>query len=112
MILIRVLFIMLFATLLAALGSFLLKKGTTYFPDRKVLALSIVMGGLAGYGFGAILNIIAYKWGNLSITYPLTSLAYIWSFLLAYFFLDERLNIYKLTGVLCIIIGIFIIGGI
>ncbi|WP_443110757.1 EamA family transporter [Caloramator sp. mosi_1] len=38
---------------------------------------------------------------------PLNSITYIWTLLLAYFLLGEKINKYKLMGIGCIVVGVF-----
>lgn len=76
--------------------------------DKGILFLVI---GFALYGIGAIVMIIAYKFGSLSVLQPMLSLNYILSTILATTILNEKLTLVKVIGVLIIIIGVILIGG-
>nr|WP_221434301.1 EamA family transporter [Geomicrobium halophilum] len=63
-----------------------------------------LLGGLL-YGIGAILNIYTLQFLPYTVVFPLTSITYIWTFLIAYFFLNESITVQKVIGVLLIIAG-------
>jgi drug/metabolite transporter (DMT)-like permease len=61
--------------------------------------------GLALYGIGAVLMIIAFRFGDLSILHPMISLGYIFAFIWSAFILKKNITSTKLIGVVCIILG-------
>lgn len=67
--------------------------------------------GFICYGIGAIIMVVAYKFGSLSVFQPMLSLNYVMSIILAYTVLNEQITLIKIIGVLTIIIGILLIGG-
>lgn len=67
--------------------------------------------GFIFYGIGALIMIMAYRFGSLSVLQPMLSLSYILSTILGYFFLDESITYTKLLGIFVIIIGVTLIGG-
>lgn len=67
--------------------------------------------GFALYGIGAIIMIIAYRYGSLSVLQPVLSLNYVFSIILASVILHEPITILKFIGVLIIIIGVILIAG-
>ena len=71
----------------------------------------LLMGGFIIYGLGAVLMIIAYKHGSLSVLHPMMSISYILAFLLGFRFLGEELTAGKLLGLIIIILGCILIGG-
>jgi len=93
-------------TLLASIASFFLKKSTA-----GGTVLSIIMnkyfylGGFL-YIIGAMLNILLLKKMLYSIVIPLGSICYIWTMVIAGIFLNERIGIGKIVGVLLIIFGV------
>lgn len=101
------------ATLFAAIGSVYLKIGSDKIVTRGNIITLIrknyhLLLGLAGYSLGAVFNILAYKNSELAIIYPLTSLAYIWSLLMARKILKEKITVLKTIGISLIIIGVFL----
>ena len=63
------------------------------------------------YGIGALIMIIAFRFGSLSVLQPMLSLNYVLSMLLAVFILNETITVTKLAGLFIIITGVILIGG-
>ncbi len=61
------------------------------------------------YGAGALLMIVAYRFGKLSVLQPIMSLAYVFSIFLGFFFLNESISVMKCLSVILIIIGVLFI---
>lgn len=94
------------ASILGGAGSFLLKKGAGLawnFRNYKALsgALLMVVSG--------IIYLIALREGELSVLYPVSGLAYVWSLLLGWRFLGEKMSNYKVIGIIMIMAGLFLI---
>lgn len=66
--------------------------------------------GLFLYGIAAVLLILALKYGELSILYPIISLSFVWVNLLSMKFLGELIPLIKWIGIIFIIIGVSFIG--
>ncbi len=66
--------------------------------------------GLFLYGIGAVLLITSFKGGDVSVLYPIIATSYIWVTILSKVIFNEQINIYKIIGVFCILIGIISIG--
>lgn len=71
----------------------------------------MLLGGFCLYGIGALMMIIAYKFGKLSVLQPMLSLNYVLSIILAAIVLKEEINIIKVIGVIVIISGVILIAG-
>ena len=71
----------------------------------------LLISGFFFYGIGALIMIVAYRFGELSILQPMLSLNYVLSILLAVTILKEEITILKLAGVFIIIAGVIIIAG-
>ena len=71
----------------------------------------LMMLGFCFYGAGALVMIIAYKFGKLSVLQPMLSLNYVLSIILAAIVLKEEITILKCIGVLVIIAGVVMIAG-
>ena len=63
------------------------------------------------YGVGALVMIIAYRYGKLSVLQPMLSLNYVLSIVLAAIVLGEKVGFVKCIGVLVIIAGVIMIAG-
>jgi len=65
--------------------------------------------GMALYILGAIIMIIAFKGGEVSVLYPIIATSYIWVSLLSAYFFNEDLNLFRWIGIFVIILGIIFI---
>lgn len=70
-----------------------------------------MISGFLCYGLGAILMIIAFRFGSLSVLHPMLSLSYIFAIIFGAIFLGEYLNFVQFIAVIVIIIGVVLIGG-
>lgn len=70
-----------------------------------------LLAGFCFYGVGALVMIVAYRFGKLSVLQPMLSLNYVLSILLAAIVLKEEISILKCVGVLVIIAGVIMIAG-
>ena len=104
--------LVLFCTLLMSIGQLLYKKGANLL-EFNLMAIITNYQLILGYGIyilAAILLIIALRYGELSVLYPITATSYIWIALLSMFFLSEVIGVYKWVGIILIIFGISFIG--
>ena len=100
--------LVLFTTLLTSSAQILYKLGVPAlkFDLMSILTNYYLIGGLILYGIGAILMIISFRGGEVSVLYPIIATSYIWVSLLSVKFLGETMNILKWLGVVSIIAGI------
>ena len=91
---------MLFSATLACIGQLLWKLAS-----RDGLIILVIIG-LWLYGFGALLMILALRYGELSILHPMMSFGYILSLLLGAIVLKEQITMMRCVGVLFIILGL------
>ena len=54
--------------------------------------------------------VIALKYGELSVLYPIISTGFVWVSFLSVYFFNEFMNFEKWLGIIAIIIGISFIG--
>ncbi|MGG7151225.1 EamA family transporter [Clostridium neonatale] len=85
-------------------GLFLKKASSSYGIKNLILNLNLYIGGVL-YLFGAIMNIYVLKFLDYSIVLPLTSITYIWTMIISYFILKERMTVKKVMGILFIVMG-------
>lgn len=97
-------------TLLGSFGGFFFKKSTKKTSIFEILKSPFLYLGIGFYVLGAILNIIALKYLPYSVVLPITSITYIWTLILSYFFLKEGITKFKFAGVVMIIAGSIFIG--
>ena len=93
-------------TFLGAVASLFLKKASS---SKSILDLiknkNIYIGGFL-YLSSAILNIYLLKFLDYSVVLPMTSITYIWTMVLSYFILKEKISKKKIIGVISIILGV------
>lgn len=95
---------MMFAAVLAAFGQLCWKLSASQ-------GVFIAIFGLCLYGIGAVLMILAYRFGRVSVLQPILSSNYILSILIGYFVLKESINITKIIGISIIFLGVIMIAG-
>lgn len=92
-------------TLLGAVASLFLKKAS---GSEGILAMlknsNLYVGGFL-YLLSAVLNIWILRYLDYSVVLPLTSLTYVWTMVLSYMILKEKISWKKIAGVVMILIG-------
>ena len=96
--------LMLLSSLFVCFGQLLWKLSATQ-------GLPVLLGGFVLYGIGAIVMIVAYRFGSLSVLQPMLSVNYILSTLLAVTILQEQITLFKGIGIALIMAGVLCIGG-
>lgn len=102
------LFLITICTIIIAIGQIFWKIGA----DKLVFNLTILNNyslwiGFILYIIGTLLLIVSLRFGNLSLIHPFLSLSFIWTSLLAYFYLKETFPLMKIIGIGLIIFGTF-----
>lgn len=96
--------LMLVSSICVCIGQLLWKMSNTN-------GLIFLLAGFVFYGLGALIMIVAYKFGSLSVLQPMLSLNYIFSVILAKTVLNENITLMKVIGVIIVMIGVLFIGG-
>jgi drug/metabolite transporter (DMT)-like permease len=97
-------------TLLGSFGGFFFKKSTNGTTILSILKNKFLyIGGIVYLG-SAILNIIVLKYMPLSVVLPMTAITYIWSMIISRFVLKENITLFKIWGIISIILGVIFIG--
>ena len=73
--------------------------------------LWFLAGGFLLYGLGALLMVVSFKHGKLSVVHPVQSLAYVFGLAIGYFSLGERLRLAQYVAIVLIMSGVVLIGG-
>ncbi|MBU0457446.1 MAG: EamA family transporter [Nanoarchaeota archaeon] len=68
-----------------------------------------IFTGLLLYGLGAILMIIAFRGGELTVLFPIITSSYVWVTIGSSYFFEEIITSSRWIGIFLIIIGILII---
>lgn len=97
--------VLIVMTILGAVASLYLKKASgTENMIQMLKNVHLYIGGFL-YLSSALLNIWILKYLEYSVVLPLTSFTYIWTMLLSYFILKEKITKKKIAGVIFIVIG-------
>ena len=96
--------LMLVSSVCVCIGQLLWKLSATQ-------GILYMMAGFGFYGVGALVMIMSYKFGKLSVLQPMLSLNYVLSIVLAAIVLKEKVSLVKCIGVLIIIGGVIMIVG-
>lgn len=95
--------IMIFSSMLVALGQFFWKL------SAGEINLFIVYGFIT-YFFGAIAMIRAFKYAQLSVLHPVMAFGYIFAFCLSVFILEESWDYQQIVGIIFILFGVVLLG--
>ncbi len=95
---------MVLAAILACIGQLLWKISVTQ-------GIVYMLAGFAFYGVGALLMLLAYRFGSVSVLQPMMSTNYVLSAILGVLVLQEKMTVLKVVGILVIMAGVTLIGG-
>ncbi|MBS3124400.1 multidrug transporter [Candidatus Woesearchaeota archaeon] len=105
--------LMVICTIFTALGQLFFKFGSSTIQLNiwSLITNYNLIIGFFFYGLGAILLVVALKFGPLSLLFPIVSLNFIWVTVISSVVFKEVINSFKINALILIIIGIFLIGG-
>ena len=101
--------ILIIMTLIGSVASFFLKKGSSFKNIVELFKNKYVYIGGILYVLSALLNIYVLKYLDYSVVLPLTSITYVWTLFISAIFLNEKINIKKIIGIMLIVGGAFLI---
>lgn len=97
-----------YGILLMLLSSVLVCFGQYFWKISSTNYWYLVLGfGL--YGIGALVMLIAYKFGSLSVLQPILCLNYVFAIIIGYFLLQEQITPFDIVGISIIFVGVFLI---
>lgn len=99
--------LMLLSSFLTCTGQLFWKLAAT---QTDTMHFIFIFAGLAMYGLGAILMIVAFRFGDVSILHPMLSFGFIVSLFYGALILRETIRINNILGVGLIILGMFFLG--
>ncbi len=104
--------LVLIGSFIGAIAGLKLKQGANNlkFNFWALLKNKNIFYGLTLYVASSILLIIALKFGELSVIFPITSTTYIWVAILSTKYLNEEMTKQKWLGIIAITIGVIFIG--
>ncbi len=96
-------------TLMGSIASLFLKRASGSDGLKSLLVNpNLYIGGML-YLFSAVLNIWILRFLDYSVVLPLTSLTYVWTMIVSYLVLKEKITGRKIAGVLLILVGAVIV---
>jgi drug/metabolite transporter (DMT)-like permease len=94
---------------MSKIGNFSLSPSTLPSVFLKAATNLPVLFGLFCYGLGFMVWLIVLSKAEVSYAYPLISLGYVFTAILAWLLLGEALSEIRLVGILTICLGVFLI---
>ncbi|OUQ68619.1 multidrug transporter [Eubacterium sp. An11] len=92
-------------TVCGAVASLFLKRASgTEGIFKMFLNINLYLGG-GLYLISAVLNVYILRYLDYSVVLPLTSITYIWTMVLSYMILKEKITMKKIMGVVLILVG-------
>jgi drug/metabolite transporter (DMT)-like permease len=108
--------LMFISTIIGAVGSLFLKIGAEHFHIRlnikgivNILKNWKIIFGLGLYALATVAFIYLLKSEELSMLYPMTSVSYIFIAIFSAMFLKEKINVYKIFGIMLIVFGVVLV---
>lgn len=95
-------------TMMGSFAAFCLKKATDSIDSKEIVGLlknKFFYFGGSLYFLSALINIYLLRILPYSVVLPLTSITYIWTMVISYVLLKERISLNKVFGVVFIVVG-------
>ena len=104
--------LVLVASLFGSFGAVFLKAGSQKIRQGlRYLVLNARLGaGVALFLISSVFYVLGLKRGEVSVLYPMVSLANVWTLIWSRVFFKEPITRAKTMGVLLILVGVFFIG--
>ena len=102
----------LVASFVGSFGAVFLKSGAQKLRDglRYLILNSRLAAGVALFLLSSAFYILGLKHGEVSVLYPMVSLANVWTLFWSRLFFKEPITRSKTLGLLLILVGVFFIG--
>jgi len=108
------------AAIMGGVAQVLLKKGLMNVGKLSLIEMTkqfvkititnpYVFAGLLIYVISTIIYLAALSRGELSILYPIISISYVITAVLAVLFLNEKITITRWIGIITIVVGVFLV---
>lgn len=93
------------------LSALLIASGQALWKLSSTEGVLYIVLGFIFYVLGAILMVVAFRYGRLSVLHPLLSTGYIFAIFIGAFVINEPLTISTITATIIILIGAIMVGG-
>lgn len=101
------LLLMIICTLFTSAAQVFYKFGAARLP--LIFTNYQLIIGLALYALAAIIFVVALKFGEVTMLYPIIATSYVWVAFLSWWIFGDVINVYKSLGIVAIVAGIIII---
>ena len=112
--------LIILAVMLGAVGQIVMKKGMQLYGEEvdaasvwgqliPILKTPQVVIGLLCYGLSAVFWIAVVSHVDLSLAYPMVSLAYVVVFIASWLLLGEHISALRIVGLVIIVAGVVVI---
>ena len=98
---------MVACTLFTSIAQVFYKIGALRLPE--IITNYHILIGLILYGIGALILVTAFKFGEVTLLYPIIATSYIWVSILSWIVFSETIRVFKWFGIAFIIAGITVI---
>lgn len=109
----KAILLMILCTIFTSLGQILWKFGVAridFYVPLTIINPPFIFG-FVSYGLGAILMLLAFESGELSVLYPIVAASYIWVSLISpILFPIDHMNFLKWLGVTLILVSVSLLG--
>lgn len=97
--------------ILILIASIFTAVGQLFWKLSNGTNIMLLLIGFMCYGLGAVLMILAFRYGSLSVIHPMLSFGYIIAIFLGTTVLNEQITPLKLIAIAIIMVGVVLIGG-
>ncbi len=103
--------IMVLSSIFLTIGQYFFKLSSKTFQLNipSLLTNYNLFFALCTCGIGAVLLIIALKFGDLSVIFPLVSITYVFVIIMSYLVFNEIINTFKIVAIAFIVAGVIFI---
>jgi len=113
----RSLILVTLCTFLGAAAQILIKSGASSIHAQGLVPTLLAMlfnfnlvFGYSLYGVSTALMVLALRYGELSILYPIIALTYVWVAILSILIFQEHISLFKAFGIGVIVAGVGVLG--
>lgn len=92
-------------------SSFCVGFGQLFWKLSSEKGMMLLLIGFFLYALGALLMMISYRYGKVSVLQPMLSISYVLSIILGAIVLNEEITTGKVIGAIIIIFGVILIAG-
>ncbi len=100
-------FLMVTCTIFTSIAQIFYKLGALRLPE--IFTNYPIFIGLILYGIGALILVTAFKFGEVTLLYPIIATSYVWVSILSWIVFSETIGFFKWFGIAFIIAGITVI---